>query len=89
MAQRAVEHTTFFHVKLEKIKILNVKNRLEFIFWTRHKWQKVDSFSEFVVSAVNWAITVTNNQQRVCKIMFLIRTFVKANINLMCGSFSI
>ena len=36
--------------------------RLEFIYWTRHKWQKVDSFSEFVILAVNRAITVTNNE---------------------------
>ena len=49
--------------------------------------KKEIAFSEFVVLAVNWAITVTNNQQRVCKIMFLIRTFVKTNSNLMCGSF--
>ena len=36
--------------------------RLEFISWTRLKWQKGGSFSEFVVLAVYWAITVTNNE---------------------------
>ena len=49
--------------------------------------KKEIAFSEFVVLAVNWAITVTNNQQRVCNIKFLIRTFVKTNSNLMWGSF--
>ena len=34
----------FFHVKSENIKILNVKNRLKFISWTRNKWQILDSF---------------------------------------------
>ena len=41
----------------------------EFIYWTGHNWKKVDiAFSEFVVSAVNWAITVTNSDfARFCK----------------------
>ena len=36
----------FFHVKSENRKFLHVKNimRLEFVYWTKHKWQKVDSF---------------------------------------------
>ena len=29
--------------------------------WARHMWQKKAAFSEFVVLAVNWATTVTNN----------------------------
>ena len=33
----------FFLVKLENIKYLHVNNMWDFIYWTRHKWQKVDS----------------------------------------------
>ena len=39
-----LEQNLFFHVKLENIKFLNVKNGLAFIYWTIHNWQKVDSF---------------------------------------------
>ena len=46
----------FFH-----LKFLHVTNMWDFISWTRHKWQK-GAFSEFVVLAVNWATTVTNNK---------------------------
>ena len=49
--------------------------RLEYIYYTRHKWQKVDSMS------------YNSYQQRVCKIKFLMRTFVKTNSKLMSGSF--
>ena len=39
------------------------------------------AFPEFVVLAVNWAY-----QQWVCKFLFLIRTLVKTNSNLMYDS---
>ena len=68
-----------FHVKSE--------NRLEFIYWTRHKWQKVDSF--FWISYFSSKLSYHSYQQRVCKIKFLIRTFVKTYSNLICGSFLI
>ena len=37
--------------------------RLQFIYKTWYKWQKVDSFFELVVLAVNWATRVTNNKK--------------------------
>ena len=42
---------------------------------------------EFVVLAVNWAITVTNNEFVTFYFIKIIRTFVKTNSNLTCGSF--
>ena len=47
--------------------------------------KKLMAFSEFVIFAVNWAIY--HSYQQVFKFLFLIRTFVKENSNLMCGSF--
>ena len=49
--------------------------RLEFIYWTRHKWQKLDSFFSFCHFSSK--LSYHSYHQRVCKIMFPI----------MCGSF--
>ena len=40
------------------------------------------AFSEFVVLVVNWATPVAD------KFVLLIRTFVRTDINLMCGCFN-
>ena len=81
-----LEQSFFSHVKSEHIKFLHVKNmKLEFIYWTRVKWQKVDS--SFSFCHFSSKLSYHSYQQRVCKIMFPIRTFVKTNSNLMCGSF--
>ena len=77
------EQTFFFHVKSENIKCLHANYMWEFIHWTRHKWQKVDSFHEFVVLAVTWSTTVTNNE--FVSFCFL-KTLVKTNSNLICDS---
>ena len=44
---------------------VNEHLRLEFIYWIRHKWQKVDSF--FWISRFSSKFSC---QQRVCKILF-------------------
>ena len=59
--------------------------RFEFNSQTRHKWQKVDSF--FWICRFNSRLNYHSYQQKVCKIMFLITTFVKTNSNLIRGSF--
>ena len=59
------------HVKLE--------NTLEFIYWTRQKWQKVDSL--FWICYFSIKFSYHNYQQQVYKIIFLIRTFVKSYSN--------
>ena len=63
-----LERNIFFYVKSEnKIFTSEELMRLELIYWKRHEWYKVDSFSEFVVLAVNWAMAVTNNEfARLC-----------------------
>ena len=58
-----------------------------FIYWTGHKWQKVDSF--FWICCFSCKLSCHNYQQQVCKFLFLIRTVVKTNKNLTCGSFSL
>ena len=81
-----LEQNFFSHIKSEqKIFACEEHMRLEFIYWTRHKWQKVDSFFSFCHFSSK--LSYHSYQQRVCKIMFPIRTFVKTNSNLMCGSF--
>ena len=59
--------------------------RLEFIYWTKHKWQKADSL--FWFCHFSSKLSYHSCQQQICKIMRPIRTFVKTNSNLMCGSF--
>ena len=78
---------SFFPRKIGTHKIFACEEhmRLEFIYWTRHKWQKVDSFFSFCHFSSK--LSYHSYQQRVCKIMFPIRTFIKTNSNLMCGSF--
>ena len=34
----------------------------EYIYWKRHKWQKIDRFFWIFVLAVNWATVVTSNE---------------------------
>ena len=77
----------FFPRKIGTHKIFTCEEhmRLEFIYWTGHKWQKVDSFFSFCHFSSK--LSYHSYQQRVCKIMFPIRTFVKTNSNFMCGSF--
>ena len=77
----------FFPRKIRTRKIFTCEEhiRLKFTYWTRHKWQKVDSFFSFCHFSSK--LSYHSCQQRVCKIMFPIRTFVKTNSNLMCGSF--
>ena len=59
--------------------------RLEFIYWKRHKLQKVDTF--FLIFRLTSKLSYRSYQKGVCKIMLLIRTFVKKDSNLMFGSF--
>ena len=77
----------FFPRKIGTHKIFTCEEhmRLEFIYWTGHKWQKVDSFFSFCHFSSK--LSYHSCQQRVCMIMFPIITFVKTNSNLMCGSF--
>ena len=77
----------FFPRKIGTHKIFTCEEHmgLEFIYWTRHKWQKVDSFFSFYHFSCK--LSYHSYQQRVCEIMFPIKTFVKTNSNLMCGSF--
>ena len=82
-----LEQNIFFRRKIGKHKIFTCEEhmRLECIYWTRHKWQKIDSF--FWICYFSSKLSYHSYKQRVCKIMRLIRTFVKTNKNLMCGSF--
>ena len=62
--------------------------RLEFIYWTRHKWQKVDSF--FWLCHFSSKLSYHSYHQGVCESKFLIRTYntyIKTYSNLICGSF--
>ena len=54
----------FFHLKSENINVLNVKNMWDFSLFIEQDVsdKKEMAFSEFVIFAVNWAITVTNNK---------------------------
>ena len=51
--------------------------KLQFINWIRHKWQKVNTF--FWISCFSSTLNYHCYPKRVCKILFLIRTFVKMN----------
>ena len=64
----------FFHVNSENIEFLHVNKMWDFIYWTRHKWQKVDSI--FWICCFSSKLTYHSYQQQVCKFLFLIRTFV-------------
>ena len=79
----------FFPRKIGKHKTFTCEEhiRLECIYWTRHKWQKVDSF--FWICYFRSKLIYHSYQQRVCNIRLLIRTFAKTKSNLMCGSFII
>ena len=70
----------FFPPKIGNHKIFTNEElmRLEFIYWERHKWQKVDSF--FWICHFSNEFSYYSYQQRVCKIVFLTRTFVKTNL---------
>ena len=76
-----------FPLKIGNHKIFTGEEykRLEFIYWARHKWPKVDSF--FWICRFSSKLSYHSYQERVCKVMFLTRTFVKTFSNLMCGSF--
>ena len=76
----------FFPCKIEKHKIFISEEhlKLEFIYWTRRKWQKLDIF--FWICHFSSKLIYHSYQQQVCKILFFIKTFVKRNSNLMCGS---
>ena len=64
----------------------NTSRRLLLLmYWTRHKRQKVNSF--FWICCFSSKLSYHSYQQRVCKILFLIRTFIKTNSNLICSSF--
>ena len=67
----------FFPRKIGNHKIFTGEEymRLEFIYWARHKWQKVDSF--FWICRFSSKLSYHSYQQRVCKSMFLTKTFVK------------
>ena len=73
----------FFHVKSETNKFLQVRKvwifLYRFIYWARLKWQKVDSF--FWIYRFSSKLSYHSYQHRICKIMFLTRTFVKTNSN--------
>ena len=71
----------FSYIKSEHIKFLHVKNIRVYLY----KWQKLDSL--FLFCHFSSKLSYHSYHQRVCKIMFPIRTFVKTNNNLMCGSF--
>ena len=73
-----------FYVKLKNITFLHVNNIWDFSLFIKQDLSD-KHFSGFVVLAVNWATTVTNNQ--FVSFLFLIETFVKTNSNLICGSF--
>ena len=62
------EQTFLFHVKSENINFLHANYMWEFIYWTRHKWQKVDSFSWICRFSSN--LIYHSYQQRVCKSLF-------------------
>ena len=53
-----------FPRKIGKHKVFTCEERVRlwFIYWTQHKWQKVDSFFEFIILTVNWAIPVANSE---------------------------
>ena len=55
---------SFFHIKQESIRFLHVNNKWDFsLFIEEDVSDKIYiAFSEFVVLAVNCAITVTNNE---------------------------
>ena len=78
-----LEQNFFLHVKSETIKFLQVRNiwvfLYRFIYWARLKWQKVDSF--FWIYRFSSKLSYHSYQHRVCKFMFLTRTFVKTNSN--------
>ena len=75
----------FFHVKSENIKSLHVINIWDwFIYSTRHKWQKVDSF--FWICRFSSKLGYQSHQEQLCNFLFLIRTLVKASNDLLCGS---
>ena len=75
----------FFSGEIRNQKIFTCKQhvRLYFIYWTRQKWQKVNSF--FWLYCFNSQLSY-HSYQWVCKFLFLITTFVKMSSNLMCGS---
>ena len=76
---------TFFPRKIGRHKICMYEYLCEYvIYWTRHKCQKVDS--SFWICCFGSKLTYHSYQQRVCKFLFLIRTFIKSDSNLMCGS---
>ena len=53
-----------FPCKIGKHKVFTCEERVRlcFIYWTQHKWQKLDSFFEFIILTVNWAIPVANSE---------------------------
>ena len=62
-----------------------LKYKIWSIYWTRRKWQKVDS--KFKICCFNSKLSYHSYQQQVCKFLFLTGTFVKTNRNLMCDYF--
>ena len=77
------EQTFLFHVKSENINFLHANYMWEFIYWTRHKWQKVDSFS-WICRFIS-KLSYHSYQKRVGKILFF-KNLVKTNSNLICDS---
>ena len=65
--------------KIGKCKIFTCDEhlRLWFIYWARHKWQKVDSF--YWICHFSPKLSYHCHQPQLCKFLFLIRTLVKAN----------
>ena len=78
---------SLFHAKSENIKVLHVKNIWDLSSFIEQDISdnKVDHF--FWMCHFSQKLSYHRYQQPVCKIIFSIRTFVKKNINLMCGSF--
>ena len=79
------EQKYFFEIKSKKYIFLYVNNMWAFIYWARHKWQKVDS--SFWICRFSRKLSYHSSQQRVSNILFFRRTFVETDSNLMCGSF--
>ena len=65
-------------------KKLHVNNMWDFNYWTRHECQKVDSF--FWICCFSSKLSCHSHQQQVWQSLFLIRTLVKTNSNVMCVS---
>ena len=58
----------FFHIKWENMKFFHVNNMWDFICWTRHQWQKVDSF--FWNYCFSSKMSYHSYLQRVCQFLY-------------------